>query len=379
MNRKRTLLIICLTLFVILILGVLLTYIIYINRYNEPLDVLSDYLINITSLVIAFIALIIALITYFSIDSVNNVTAMEGNVLDNPNYTIAYSEMVMDFKDCKNQSEFQTLLCEKVFTGLKHSTSTCIQFADCIQRVIDYIIWFAYLDFQDKELMKQCDKLIRRLDRELQRYTSLSNGIQYLLNENVKLIKYIFEYQKGRNLNRSNICKLENIRGKMIQNPISQIIYYDYLGLDYRKKASEILRRCGSNDPEFSTKYMRAVMEYKYCTNDIKHVALLLMRAKECFHIAGQIAETDLLWQGYIEYNLSRTSVMEYLINPTNGANISNNINDVVNIREMVCFFFQQNEDAYLNSRFELEYKSAVNLLNEFSNLLKSESFGGIK
>ncbi len=372
MNRKRTLIIILLTFFVIILLGVLLTYIVYVNRTKEPVDILSDYLINITSLVIAFIALIIALITYFSIDSVNSVTAMEGSVLENPNYTIAYSEMVMSFIDCKNQNDFKKLLIDKVYNGLKRPTATCIQFADCIQIMIDHIIWFAYVDFNDNDFKTKCDKLIIKLEKELLRYNSLSNGIQYILNENIKLIKYIMDYQQGRNLNKSNICNLEDIRGKMIQNPISQIVYYDYLGLDYRKKANQILKKCGSDDVEFTVEYMKSVMEYEYSQDDIQHVKMLLRRAQDSFNNASKLSDTDILWQGYIKYNVARTCVMEHLLDSTNGAEILEYINEVISIRESVCFLYQYGGDSYLNSRFNVEYRNAVNLLLEFKKLLGS-------
>lgn len=123
---------------------------------KEPTDIIPDFFISISSLVISFIALIIALITYFSIDSVNNVTSMEGNVLENPNYTIAYSEMIKSFSNCKVKSEFEKKLLEKVCPAFNNKTLTCIQFADFIQNVIDHIIWFAYVDFKGAQLRNEC-------------------------------------------------------------------------------------------------------------------------------------------------------------------------------------------------------------------------------
>lgn len=353
----------------IFLVGILFSVMIYVNRIKEPLTTVFSYLITITSLVISLIALVIAMITYFSIDSVNSVTAMEGNVLENPRYTIAYFEMVMQFSKCKNQKEFMDLLLNIVYNKERDKTSTCIQFADWLQSIIDHLIWFAYVDFKDKEFVKKCEILITKLEKECLRYNALSNGIQYLLNENVKLIKYVLIYQRARNLEQNQICYLENIRGKMILNPISQIVYYDYLGLDYRRKANKILQNCGNrNEKEFTYKYMKDVFDYKYTEEDVKHIYILLNRAKECFNGAIRLAETDVLWEGYIKYNEMRLRVMEYLLQHTNKEDVLIGIKDVINIREKICFLFGE-KDTYLSEKFKDEYNMAVSLYENFARL----------
>lgn len=336
---------------------------------KEPTDIIPDFFISISSLVISFIALIIALITYFSIDSVNNVTSMEGNVLENPNYTIAYSEMLKSFSNCKVELEFEKKLLEKVNPVLNYKNLTCIQFADFIQNVIDHIIWFAYVDFKNAQIRNECTKLIQSLERELQRYSSLSNGIQYILNENIKLIKYVLDYQEERSLNRDTVCRLEDIRGKMLQNPISQIIYYNYLGLYYRNKANTLFRPCNSKYNEFSFEYMKSIIEYNYDPKVVKEINILLNRAHCNFDLADELAKTDILWQGYIQYNLARTFVMEYLINATAEDLTCNYARSALSVRDAVCFLYRSADDSYLNEMFYKEYTYADNLLKEFKKL----------
>jgi hypothetical protein len=336
---------------------------------KEPTDIIPDFFISISSLVISFIALIIALITYFSIDSVNNVTSMEGNVLENPNYTIAYSEMIKSFSNCKVKSEFEKKLLEKVCPAFNNKTLTCIQFADFIQNVIDHIIWFAYVDFKGAQLRNECTKLIQYLERELQRYSSLSNGLQYILNENIKLIKYVLDYQEERSLNRDTVCRLEDIRGKMLQNPISQIVYYNYLGLYYRNKANTLLRQCNSQNNEFSFEYMKSILQYNYNPKVVKEINILLNRARFNFDLADELAKTDILWQGYTQYNLARTFVMEYLINTTVEDLTYNYARSALSVRDVVCFLYRSANDSYLNEMFYKEYTYADNLLKEFKKL----------
>lgn len=53
-----------------------------VRNYHVDIEI-ADSFISITSLVISLVALIISMITYFAIDSVNEITSMEGNVLEN--------------------------------------------------------------------------------------------------------------------------------------------------------------------------------------------------------------------------------------------------------------------------------------------------------
>lgn len=368
MKTKRSLKAVFCILLIIFLVGFMLSIIIYTIRSKEPLSTVTGYLINSISLVTAIIALVIAMITYFTIDSVNSVTSMEGNVLENYSYSVAYSEMVMQFRNCRNQTEFMDLLMDTINDKSKNKTSTCIQFADWIQIIIDHLIWFAYVDFNNKEFYIKCEKLVFKLEKECDRYNSLSNGIQYLLKENVKLIKYVLTYKQSINLEENRICYLENIRGKMISNPISQIIYYNYLGLDYRKKASKILNKCQSNEKEFSYQYMKAVSTYNFSEQDKNHFYIFIDRAKQCFHNASKLAEADVLWDGYIKYNEVRLKVMEYMITQNNKDNILKDIREVINIREMVCFLFDKSS-SFLDEKFMEEHNRSIKLYESFENL----------
>lgn len=333
--------------------------------------------INVTSFIISIIALIIALITYFSIDSVNSITTMEGNVLENENYTVAYTEMLRKFSDCNSKEQFQKKLFTEVCEGIQQKGDTCIQFADSIQNVVDHIIWFAYLDFSDEDCRKNYTKMMRCAEKRLRHYSKLSNGIQYTLHENVKLIKYVFDYQMNRNLSCGYITSLEDVRGGMIRNPMSQIVYYDYLGLHYRRKAAELLKTCGCKAPEFSREYMQAVRCFEYSA-DIKHkIQILLNRAETAFSKAYGIANDDILWNGYLSFNVVRTKIMVWLLegnaSPVSYEQIENLLNETIRIRREVRFFYDSIAGEYLTSMFEKECNYAEKLMSEFQNIESDE------
>ena len=333
--------------------------------------------INVTSFIISIIALIIALITYFSIDSVNSITTMEGNVLENENYTVAYTEMLRKFSDCATKEQFQNKLFTEVCEGIQQKGDTCIQFADSIQNMIDHIIWFAYLDFSNEDFRKNYDKMMRCAEKRLRHYSKLSNGIQYTLHENVKLIKYVLGYQMNRNLSYGYITSLEDVRGGMIRNPMAQIVYYDYLGLHYRRKAAELFKICGCQAPEFSREYMQAVQNFEFSEGTKRNIHLLLNRAETAFTRASEIAKDDILWNGYLSFNVVRTKIMVWLLegnaSPVSYEQIENLLNETIRIRREVKFFYDSIAGEYLMSMFEKECNYAEKLMSEFQNVESDE------
>ncbi len=348
-------------------LGVLLTLAVLDPEVPSLVFSLTENIILFTSFFISFIAFIFSMITYFCIDSVNSITAMEGNVLENENYSIAYEEAVDQFENASNRVEFTKKLFSIVMPTKK--SESCMNYADDLQKLIDYIIWFAYVDLKEPTVKQQCEAMIKIIDKEKSRYDKLSNGINYLLNENIKLIKYVFDYQKIKSEGiSSQFSKLENIRGDMLKNPISRIIYFDYLGLDYRRKAADILKACGDDNSEFSAEHMTKIREHDYTEEQLKHFTCLIDRAEMCFEKAQEIAKDNVLWNGYISYNRLRVEVMKNLMgNDQSCEEVLKEIDRVIRIRENAEFMFKRN-NSYLNTQFAKETER-VQELKEYYKL----------
>lgn len=351
------------------VLGVVAT--IFLGESIVPSSIYpwAENIVTVTSFVISFIAFIFSMITYFSIDVVSGVTSMDGNVLENGDYAIAYEEAIDFFKEAKTEQQFFELLMEKIKCNNK--TKSCIIFADNLQDIIDYIIWFAYIDLKNPIYSKQCEEIVERITKEQKRYQKMSNGINHLLEENVKLIKYVLVYQAKRTERESDFSKLENIRGNMLKNPISQIVYFDYLGLDYRKKAASILNACGDTNQEFSAEHMRAIMNFTYSEEQKKQFACLIERAELCFARARGVADGNVLWEGYISYNQARVDLMKYLMQPEGDKNtLCENLAEIVKVRENARFLFRR-EGSYLDEKFAEEVERAVQLKSNFEELLQ--------
>ena len=66
---------------------------IYGEEYFDSVNTILSFSFNILSLLISVIALFISIFTYSSIDSVNMISSMEGNVLCNENYNAEYASL----------------------------------------------------------------------------------------------------------------------------------------------------------------------------------------------------------------------------------------------------------------------------------------------
>ncbi len=341
----------------------------------------SENAINYISFIISFIAFAFSMVTYFSIDSVNSITSMDGNVLENENYSIAYEEVVESFKPFKDKESFTEELLRCVRPA--KLTESCIEYADRLQRIIDYIIWFAYVDLNDAEISRQCEDIIHTMKNEKSRYDKLSNGINYLLNENVKLIEYVLLYQKIRRSNETSVfSKLENIRGEMLKNPVSRIVYYDYLGLDYRRKAAAIVNECvetalrESGAPpakEFETAYMNAVMTCKFTEEQLNQFECFIERASSSFEKAKEYASDNILWDGYILYNKLRVDLMKHLVfHERTREEVLSDLDRIVKVRRNVQFLLYK-EGSYLDQMFEAETRRAMELKDNYKNCINPE------
>ena len=107
-----------------------------------------------------------------------------------------------------------------------------------------------------------------------------------------------------------------NIRGRMLTNSVSKTIYYDYLGLEYHKKAlnkiKEITKFSGE---EFVKANMDIISNFKYSQSEKMEINSYLKEAQNAFDNAILSSENDMLWKGYISFNKARIDLLCCLVN----------------------------------------------------------------
>jgi hypothetical protein len=113
---------------------------VWVYYLKEGKDLLS-FTISTVGFCIALLALFIAVRTYTSIDSVNNISKMEGNILDNEHYVTSLPELINQFKS-KDEKTLDKELFDSVEYKLKKESGTAVLFADTLQYMIDLIVLF---------------------------------------------------------------------------------------------------------------------------------------------------------------------------------------------------------------------------------------------
>jgi len=205
--------------------------------YFDTVNTVLGFGIGLVSLLISVVALIFSVITYVSIDAVNALSSMEGNVLCSESYNAEYMLLVDQYDDCLTQLDLQKRLFCDLDDYLKKHSKTCMAFTDFLQYFLDRLLWFAYLDTKREDYQASVMEIIEKIEKKYNEFNAISNGNQYVLREHIKLIKNVLNYQsvshEGQELDANG--KMLNIRGRMLVNGVSKTVYYDYLGLEYQR------------------------------------------------------------------------------------------------------------------------------------------------
>lgn len=364
--------------FICLLLGLVFTIYGFLHIGNESDNVIVTYAITFVSLFISVVALVVALRTYFSIDAVNSITSMDGNVLQNENYSVSYPEQIKVLSVACDIDEYTEKVMELMEVD-KKSTYTCVEYADWLQEIIDNIIWIAYVDTNAEKYKEAKKELIDTIDLEYEKYAELSNGIQYTLGEHIKLIKNVLmyiEWLDHGNRSGGNISCLEDIRGRMIQNPVSKTVYYDYVGLNYHKKAklliqSEIreLDNLGEIN-ERTAEYYKIISSHQFDEITIEHIRTLSSKSIEAYNRAKTTSSGDMLWEGYIRYNRVRVWLLEKAVFKEKAdityKKIKKELAKVKRIRENIRYLYTDN-DTYIGKCFGREIQLVDDLINAYS------------
>lgn len=85
-----------------------------VTSFFDGMDAVVQGIDSMATLVISFLALSISIITFLSIDAVSQISAMEGNVLENPNYSMSSGQLIHEYKNIETQSDFSYLLFQKL-------------------------------------------------------------------------------------------------------------------------------------------------------------------------------------------------------------------------------------------------------------------------
>ena len=315
---------------------------------------------TVITFTVSIVALGFAMITYFSIDSVDKKNRMENNILQAEKYRPTY-RTIMDKLNVKNEEDFS----EALYNAMKKpKIYTCMQYADWLQTIVDYLIFGAYVQTDESKI----NDLIKDLEKQKAKFQGVGSEIDTLFQENVKLIEHVLTYQSNRKQKKYEYSALEDVQGDMLGNPISRIVYYDYLGLDYKGLVTGKML-CKFRAKEFSDEYFE-YWEKKSISDDEKEKCLFFIdRALKCFYRAKEEASNDIIWEGYLDYNIVRVSILQFLFmdkkqRKRRYSEILKDIDECIIARQHICFMFSS--EGYLKEQFDQEVFRAKRLKKSF-------------
>ncbi|MBH0041924.1 hypothetical protein [Pseudoalteromonas sp. SWXJZ10B] len=311
--------------FTILLLVLLSAFLaVWVYDLKEGKDLLS-FTISTVSFCIAVLALFITVRTYTSIDSVNNISKMEGNILDNENYVTSLPELINQFKS-QDENTLEKEIFDSIEHKLKKESETAVLFADTLQYIIDLIVLFPAV-FNASETnkvlyKKRMDTILSEVDRRCEILHSVSKGNSIQITETIKLFKAVVSYQSFVADDNFNIhADLLHVRGPILRNPVTKTIYHNYLGLYYNKKGMHLLRESlNMNSVDILSIDGLELAQKNINTIEpsiLEEVSMYLKSAAEQFDKALKVSSEDVMWPGFINYNKARTVYFLALLSTT--------------------------------------------------------------
>lgn len=348
---------------------------------NNTLDNLITFVVTILSMLIAILAYHISIKTYVSIDAVNAISRMDGNVMENENYRTNIIAIIR----CFNAQDKEGT-CEQIIEYLENlfkdnTINSGAKLADSIQEMIDIIVIFPFVIKHKKEYVNiyddviyKIEHIITKIEQKISDFEQLSEGSCILLRESLKLLKAVYTYQchKAGYQKSSEILLLLDVRGPMLKNAISKTIYYNYMGLMYMNKAITTISH-----------YLNKIYHQIY--NDIlsidvtphikempnsheKDLAIMYLTEAECnFNMALQTIRDELMWNAFIQYNKARVQYLLSLLGMANNHSWEKTMQTAISYRSKLVILLNdilgKNKNSYLLQAFSDQLKMAQLML----------------
>ncbi|MGH8074357.1 MAG: hypothetical protein ACREO4_09805 [Lysobacter sp.] len=264
---------------------------------------------------IALLALGFAVATYASIDSVDAISRMDGNILDNEHYVTCMPELLREFQ-AEDADKLRDQLFESMEVRLRRRSHSAIEFADTLQHLVDLIVLFPAVfhaaQTSKVEYNQRMMSLIRRLDRRARMLNEISKGSSIQISETIKLFKGVVGYQKRVAEGNFNLlADLLMVRGSVLRNPVTRTVFHNYLGLYYNKKAMELILQevPGPCLDPLSIAYVKLLHSSlpHISPKTRENVVVHLDAASIEFDKATHASADDPMWPGFIQYNKART------------------------------------------------------------------------
>ena len=265
---------------------------------------------------ISLVSLFIALQTYISIDSVNNITKMEGNILDNEYYVTSIPEFIESYPQT-DERELREAVLREMKLKLKAHSRTTVDFADTLQSMIDVLVLFPAMGLKI-DSAPSVRALIADMKAKAEDFQAVSKGNSIQIQQAVRLFEGVWEYQEittsesdSQDQQVAENNGLLKVRGPLLRNPVSATVYYNYLGLYYRKRAVLLL---GEDKADVASLIAWKDAASSLVPADRERLERYFGLSAEAFAKALECSKDDPMWLGYILFNQARLIFVRALV-----------------------------------------------------------------
>lgn len=278
----------------------------------------NELMVAVVSLGVALIALYISLRTFYSIDEVNAISRMDGNVMENPRYRPNILRAVFRFPQVGFTETSEALMSHMENIFYDKSKQSGAHLADSVQEVADMMVlvpFFIQTNNQNASAvhLQRVSSLIKMMHERVNSFKEISDGSCKLLEETVSLIDSVFSYQKLTATGDSDPSKLLEVRGSVFINPVSVILCNNYLGLYFLQRAADIL---SGHRKGLSLK--QQIEKAVTCSADDKALAIMYAgKAEGLFRKAKESIGDDTIWRAFVCFNIARAQYMLQLLDNT--------------------------------------------------------------
>lgn len=324
----------------LLIFGSIMTIGMFIYAKDDPWNFIINNFIIITSFVLTIFSILLSAITYFSIDSVNAMTATTGNYIENENYSVEYSSKIKTInenigyikrkKSCSDSHAFEEFWISVL--RKKDKSKNFYDFSRHIQNTIDNLIWLDFVDCNNKKLQKAMQEFIKRTVKKAAYFESINSGLELLLDENIKLIiavfkvytsqpslikddtkknifakRYIAKYINPKNYD----CRIQDVCGEMFKNPITKAVYLHAIG---RELLNKMFNKYGINISLITYKHSENENIDKLSFTDKKTIEIILMKSSENIERAVDLSRSNIFLHAMVMETKIKEKYLQYLI-----------------------------------------------------------------
>ena len=300
---KKSIIKVIVVMLITLIISLVLAIMMWLN--GEMFNNAINLFISTSALVVSLIALIMALLTYFSIDSVNTKSTLEGNVLENEAYTVSMINKIKEYAKYEDDSEIMEKVFAKQHSDLEKRSWTNIQTADTLQMLIDDYAILGWCH-QGKKVFKELAPIsIQLVEKRVNKLRDFSNGSQHIVEENRKLIEYLYS-------GKFSVEVLDGIRGDLFKNPYTRYLYFESIGRQYFweiTKMSKIwngIRRCCVTLREF-----REMKEHVLTDRERYELKLWIDKSLEAMNYANTIPIYNKPYTVFVNNIIFRLSLLQ--------------------------------------------------------------------